>query len=86
MEFDSNNEFDDHAFLDVVVNDGSDEGGSVTQDFCLEEHANCMRQRDNFMSSVTLQGNAKHVTDTVDIFALFISRKLTDMTVNKSKR
>jgi hypothetical protein len=39
-EFDTDNVQDDHAFLDVVVNDGSDEDDNITLDFVWENMEN----------------------------------------------
>jgi cytochrome c556 len=67
-EFDTENELDNHAFLDAVVNYGSDEDDSATQDFVWENMQNYKGQRENFTGSVGPQGAAKHVTESVDIF------------------
>jgi hypothetical protein len=47
-EFDTENEMDVHAFLDAVVNDGSDEDNSATQDFIWENMQNCKGPQENF--------------------------------------
>jgi cytochrome c556 len=62
-EFDADNELDDPAPLDAVVNDSSNEDDSITQDFVWENMQNYKRQKENFMVSVTPQGAAKRMTN-----------------------
>jgi hypothetical protein len=40
-EFDTGNELDDYALLDVVLNDGNIEDNIVTQDFVWKNMQNC---------------------------------------------
>jgi hypothetical protein len=70
-ELDTDNELDDHAILDVMVNDGSDEDDSITQDIVWESVQNHKGQRENFMGIVGPQGSAKHMTEIVDFFYCF---------------
>jgi hypothetical protein len=83
-EFDTDNELDDCALPDAVVNDGSDEDDSVTQDFVWENMQNCKGQRENFMGNVGPQGAAKYMTEIGDIFKFFFSRELTDTIVKET--
>jgi hypothetical protein len=47
-EFDTENELDVHAFLDAVVNDGSDEDNCATQNLIGEIMQNCRGLQENF--------------------------------------
>jgi hypothetical protein len=67
-DFDTENELEDHAVLDTMRNEDSDEDESATQAFILENMENYNGQRENFMGSVGPQGPAKDVMETVDIF------------------
>jgi hypothetical protein len=62
LEFDSDNELDDCALLDVVVDGDSDEDADVIQDFVWEDMNNCKGQRENFVGGVGPQIAAKQVT------------------------
>jgi hypothetical protein len=48
LEFDSENELDDCALLDVVVDDNNDEDNDIIQDFVWEDMNSYKRQRENF--------------------------------------
>jgi hypothetical protein len=85
-KFDTENELDDHAFLDAVVNDGCNEDDRATQDFVWENMQNYEGQRENFTGSVGPEGAAKHVTESVDIFKLFFSKELIDTIVEETNR
>jgi hypothetical protein len=61
-DFVTENEFEDRALLDTVVNDDS-----ATQDFVWENMENYRGQWENFTGSVGAQGAAKNV----DVFELF---------------
>jgi hypothetical protein len=61
-------ELDDHALLDVVVDDNSDEDDDIIQDFVRKEMNNYTGQRENFMGSVEPQGAAKEVTENFGRF------------------
>jgi hypothetical protein len=84
-EFDSENELDDCALLDVVVDDNSDED-DIIQDFVWEDMNNYKGQRKNFMGSVGPQGAAKEVTEIVDVFDLFFNSELVDTIVEETSR
>jgi hypothetical protein len=71
LEFDTDNELDDCALLDVVVTYGSDEDDNITQDLDWENMENSMGQKENFMGSAGPQGAAKHPTETVDVLNCF---------------
>jgi hypothetical protein len=74
-DFDTENELEDHALLDTMGSDGSDEDGDrATQDFIWEDMENYRGQWENFMGSAGAQGTAKHVTDIVDILHCFSKR------------
>jgi cytochrome c556 len=45
-------ESEESAFLDAVVNDGSDEDDSATKDILWETMQNCKGQRENFTGNV----------------------------------
>jgi hypothetical protein len=70
-EFDTESELDDCAFLDAVVNYGSDEDDSVTQGLVWENMQNCKGQRENFMGNAGPHGAAKYMTEIGDIFNCF---------------
>jgi hypothetical protein len=65
-ESDTENELDNCALLDAVVNDGS-----ATQDFVWENTQNYNGQRKNFMGSAGPQVAAKHVTEIMVILNCF---------------
>jgi hypothetical protein len=67
-EFDSDNELDDCALLDVMVDGDSDYDDDIIQDFVWEDMNFYKGQRENFTGSVGPQGAAKQVTENVDIF------------------
>jgi hypothetical protein len=67
-DFDTENELEDRALLDTVINEDSDEDYSAMQDFVWENMENYKGQKENFMGSVGPQGAAKLVTEIVDIF------------------
>jgi hypothetical protein len=64
-EFDSENELDDCALLDVVVDDNSGEDDDI-QDFIWEDMNNYKGQRENFAGSVGPPGAAKEVTELTE--------------------
>jgi hypothetical protein len=64
--FDTDDELDGHGL--GVVNDGSDEDDSITQDFVWDNMENYKGQRENIMGNIGPQGAAKHVAEIVDIF------------------
>jgi hypothetical protein len=80
-EFDADNELDDPALLDAVVNDSSDEDDNITQEFVWENVQNYKRQKEKCMGSVGPQGAAKHVTN-----CFVFGRALSDMTVKETNR
>jgi hypothetical protein len=67
-KFDSENELDDYALPDVVVDDDSDED-DIIQDFVWEDMNNYKGQRENFIGSVGPHGAAKEVTEIVNCFS-----------------
>jgi hypothetical protein len=69
-EFDNENELDDCAFLDVLVDDNSDED-DIIQGFVWEDINSYKEQRENFIGSVLRQGTASEVTEIVDILSCF---------------
>jgi hypothetical protein len=75
---------DDHALLDTVGNEGSDEDDNATQAFVWENMENCTWQRENFTGGVGPQGAAKHVMEIVEVFELFSSKELTDTIVKET--
>jgi hypothetical protein len=60
LELDSDNELDDCALLDVVVNNDSNEDDIIVQDFIWEDMENHKGQREDFMAIVGPQTVAKH--------------------------
>jgi hypothetical protein len=84
-EFDSENELDDCALLDVVVYYNSDED-DIIQNFVWEDMNNYKGQRENFTGIVGPQGVAKEVTDIVDVFELFFNSELVDTIVEETNR
>jgi hypothetical protein len=86
-DFDTENDFEDHALLDTVVNDSNDEDDdSATKDFIWDNMKNYKGQRENFTGSVGPQGAAKHVMEIVDVFELFFSKELIDTIVKERYR
>jgi hypothetical protein len=71
LKSDNDNELEDHALLDVVVNEGSDDDDNIIRDFVWENMKNYKGQKENFMGSVGPQGAAKHVTEIVDVLKCF---------------
>jgi hypothetical protein len=59
LEFDSENELDDFALLDIVVDDNIDEDDDIIQDFVWEDMINYKGQRENFTGIVGPQDAAK---------------------------
>jgi hypothetical protein len=84
-EFHSENELDDCALLDVVVDDNSDED-DIIQDFVWEDTNNYKGQRKHFTGSVGPQGTAKEVTEIVDVFELFFNSKPVNTIVEVTNR
>jgi hypothetical protein len=74
LKFDNDNELEDHALLDVVVNGGSYDDDNIIQDFVWENMENYKGQRENFMGTVVSQGAVKHVTEIVDVSKFFQQR------------
>lgn len=68
LDFDTENELEDRALLDTVINEASNEDDSATQDFVWENMEHYKGRREHFTGSVGPQGAAKHVTQIVDIF------------------
>jgi hypothetical protein len=85
-EFDSDNELDDCALLNVVVDGDSDKDDDIIQDFVWEDMNNYKGQRKNFTGIVGPQGAAKEVTEIVGIFELFFNSKLIDKIVEETNR
>jgi hypothetical protein len=71
LKFDTENQFNDHAFLDSVINDSSDEDASSTQDFIWETMQTSKGLREYFTSSAGSQGTEKYVSENVDILNCF---------------
>jgi hypothetical protein len=65
-ELDAENELDDRALLDAVVNDGRS-----TEDFVWENMQNYKGKRENFTDSVQPQFAARHVTEIMFILNRF---------------
>jgi hypothetical protein len=84
-EFGSENELDDCALLDVVVDDNSDDD-DIIQDCVWEDMNNYKGQRENFTGGVGPQGAAKEATEIVDIFKLFLNSELVDTIVEEPNR
>jgi isopentenyldiphosphate isomerase len=59
LEFDSENELDDCAILDVVMDDNIDEDDDDIQDCLWEDMKNYKKERKNFRCSIEPQGAAK---------------------------
>lgn len=71
-DFDTENDFEDHALLDTVVNDSNDEDDdSATKDFIWDNMKNYKGQRENFTGSAGPQVATKHVTKIVVILNCF---------------
>jgi hypothetical protein len=70
LECDSDNELDDCALLDVVVDGNSDED-NIIQNFVWVDMNSYKGQGENFMGSVGPQVAAKQVTEIVDIYQFF---------------
>jgi hypothetical protein len=75
-EFDSDNELDDCALHEVVVDDDSDEDDDIIQDSVWEDMYYYKGQREHFTGSVGPQSAAKQATEIVDVFELFLTENL----------
>jgi cytochrome c556 len=71
LEFGTDNELDDRALPELVVNDGSEENDNISPDLVWENMEDYKGQRENFMSSVGPQGTAKHMTETKNFLTVF---------------
>jgi hypothetical protein len=85
-DFETKDELEDRALLNTVINEGSDEDDSVTQDFVWEHMENYKGQRENFTGNVGSQGAAKLVMEIMDVFELFFSKELIDTIVTETNR
>jgi hypothetical protein len=84
-ECDSENDLDDCAVLDVVV-DGDSHQDDIIQDFVWEDMNNYKGQKGNFTDSVGPQGAAKLVTEIVGVFELFFRAEFVAKIVEETNR